>query len=106
MLEIADPSTGKVLARQNIASRGSWKQGALASFEQPLALPEGATVRYAVQGQAKGGATWQATGTARVWTVGLDAQGGPAPAVIFGIDDSSPEKRPGGDRDQEKGKKN
>jgi hypothetical protein len=93
VLEISDPATGKVLARQGVGSRGHWRQGALVAFSQPLVLPEGATVRYSLLGQAKGGAGWQSTGTAQVWTVGIDPQGGPGQAVLFGIDDRPPVKQ-------------
>ena len=89
VLEIDDPATGKLLAHENASSRGRWKQGTLVSFPKPLDLAEGATVKYAVQGQAKGGVAWKSSGTARVWTVGIDPQGGLAQAVLFGVDDTS-----------------
>jgi Cadherin-like beta sandwich domain len=93
ILEVSDPSTGKVLGSENINSRVHWRQGVLVSLSQQLVLPEGATVRFAAKGLAKGGAPWQTTGTARVWTVGIDPQGGQGQAVLFGIDDRAPVKQ-------------
>jgi hypothetical protein len=90
VLEITDPSSGRLLGREEVWSRPGIPRGHTFSFEEAIELPEGSTVRYAFTARARNGRVWQAAGTARVWTTKLAYDAGFMPVLFFLVDDLMP----------------
>jgi hypothetical protein len=84
-IQIGDAKTG-ALRGQAIAVVNP-AAGKVFAFDRALRLPEGAQVAYNMAAKARGGKTWQATGTSQVWTTSPAYNGGFENVVLAMLDE-------------------
>ncbi len=85
VLEIADAKSGAPLGQAAVRVKPG--PGRTFAFDRPLQLPEGAQVSYRLTARARGGKTWQVSGTAQVWTTAPAYEGGFEPVVLPMLDE-------------------
>ena len=86
IVELTD-ATGALLVRENVGRSRGLDRGQMATFDQPVTVPEGATVRYRLMASNRGSRQLTAAGTARVWTTKLAYAGGFEAARLFIVED-------------------
>lgn len=89
-VQLADAGSGKPYGTASVTGTYGPQRDRVLSFDKPILVPEGATVKYLLSATAKNGKVWTADGSAQAWTTDLAYPGGFQPVVISVSDDLAP----------------
>jgi hypothetical protein len=81
-IQIADVKTGRSYGGGTVWRKPGLARGQALTFAAPMAVSEGAVVRYTMTATAANGRAWTAAGQAQVWTTRLRYEGGFEPVLL------------------------
>ncbi|HTZ50949.1 MAG TPA: cadherin-like beta sandwich domain-containing protein [Spirochaetia bacterium] len=95
-VQLLDPASGRSYGTANVRSVPGSRRDADLPLDQPILVPEGATVKYVLAATARSGKTWTAEGSAPAWTTEPAYPAGFQPVTLQVSDDLAPAGSAGG----------